>query len=398
MKRATLFLSLLLAFSLASFGQTYTTPSSGDGSSGNPWQIATIDNLAWLQASDADVPSPSQAARWAGHYMQTANIDASSTTSWNSSLGLIPIGNNVTLFTGSYNGDGYTIDGLCINRSGTSYVAMFGYINNSTIQNLGLTNVNVVGSYYVAALVGFFNYGTIEYCYSTGSVSGSLSDIGGLVGLHRQPSSSIIQYSYSNCAVTGTGQVMGGFCGNTYGNINQCFSSGSVTATGSGALVRIGGFTGIKYHNGVINNCYSTASVSVTSTYSDVGGFVGLLESGGINKCYCTGSVSGSVTNVGGFEGRYSSGSYTYNFWDKETSGLNTSTVATGKTNSEMKTQGTYTNWDFSTIWAIATYANDGYPYLQNNEPRYAIIMGRLHRFRLERWDQLGWRFGSHIR
>jgi PKD repeat protein len=59
-----------------------TAPSSGDGTSGNPYQIASLENLYWISASDDVVASPSQAARFGSHYIQVADIDASATVSW----------------------------------------------------------------------------------------------------------------------------------------------------------------------------------------------------------------------------------------------------------------------------------------------------------------------------
>lgn len=74
---------LVLLFTVSSlFAQTATAPLLGDGSSGNPYQIANLENLYWIAASDAIVPSPTQATRWAAYYIQTADFDASDTETW----------------------------------------------------------------------------------------------------------------------------------------------------------------------------------------------------------------------------------------------------------------------------------------------------------------------------
>ena len=92
---------LLIFFPISLIAQTATPPSSGDGSSGDPYQIDTLNNLYWItQNSD----------EWSAYYIQTANINASSSSSWDSNSGFTPIGNSNTRFTGSYNGDGHTID------------------------------------------------------------------------------------------------------------------------------------------------------------------------------------------------------------------------------------------------------------------------------------------------
>jgi hypothetical protein len=339
--------------------QTATAPSGSGTSSGDPYLIATLDNLYWVTQNSSS---------WGSYFKQTADIDASSTSGWDSNSGFTAIGNSSTKFTGTYDGEGHTIDGLYINRAATSNIAMFGSTNNATIKNLGLTNVNITGNTNVGALVGYFDYGTVEDCYATGSVTGIGGTVGGLIAIQRRNTSNINR-CYSGCDVSGSGDALGGFVGVAYGNINESYSSGSVTGTGSGSYVRVGGFSGNKYNTGIINNCYSRASVNVTSSYSDVGGFTGLLESGGINYSYSTGSVSGTSTNIGGFAGRYLAGSKVGNYWDTETSGQGSSAAATGKLTSEMTTQGTFTGYNFTSIWAINGSTNNGYPYLQNNTP-----------------------------
>ena len=97
----------LIFFPIALIAQTATAPSSGDGSSGDPYQIDTLNNLYCVTQNSG---------KWDAYYIQTANIDASSSSSWDSNAGFTPIGNSSTQFTGSYDGDGYTIDSLFINR------------------------------------------------------------------------------------------------------------------------------------------------------------------------------------------------------------------------------------------------------------------------------------------
>ena len=102
-KSLVLFLILILSIGLviSTKAQTPIAPSLGDGSVANPYQIATIDNLAWLQAS-------SNSSTWSMNYIQTADIDASVTASWNGGAGFSPIGNSSIKFTGSYDGQRHT--------------------------------------------------------------------------------------------------------------------------------------------------------------------------------------------------------------------------------------------------------------------------------------------------
>ena len=94
MKQLTLTLITLL-ITAASFGQTAEAPANGDGSESNPYEIANLNNLYWLSQNSSE---------WDKHYIQTADIDASSTSTWDGGNGFSPIASYDTRFTGSYDG------------------------------------------------------------------------------------------------------------------------------------------------------------------------------------------------------------------------------------------------------------------------------------------------------
>jgi len=197
-------------------------------------------------------------------------------------------------------------------------------------------------------LVGY-NSGTISSSYSTGSVSGTSYYIGGLVGYHYG------------------------------GTISSSYSTGSVSSIGYA-----GGLVGYSY--GPISNSYSLGDIyrlSGTSTY--FGGFVGSNNYRTITNCYSTGRVSGSnwTPTDKGFSGNDLSTYGVNNFWDIDTSLQTTSgTGATGKTYAQMKTQSTFVDWDFTTIWLIETGIS--YPYLQQNvqtshpKPSHSVISNQV--------------------
>jgi hypothetical protein len=333
--------------------QTATAPAAGDGSSGNPYQISSLNNLYWIAASDGEVPSPSQITRWAAYYLQTANIDASATSTWNSNgsggyYGWSPIGNSTTKFSGSYNGGSYKINGLYINRPTTLYIGLFGYTNGASISYVGLEGGSVIGQDNVGALVGENNGSTsISYCYNTGTVSGGYF-IGGLVG-----------HNYNG---TITGSINIGTIGN-----------GIITSSGS---YYVGGLVG---HNNIgnVNNSYSTGAVS---GYYGIGGLVGYnnTDGGTVTNCYSTGTITaftgtiGGLYRYGGLVGDCCSGPVSNSYWDTESSGttLSPSGQGTGKTTAEMKTVGTFLagSWDFTlsgNLWAMNGTDNDGYPFIR---------------------------------
>ncbi|MCF8302558.1 MAG: T9SS type A sorting domain-containing protein [Bacteroidales bacterium] len=330
--------------SSAVFAGTY---SGGSGTSGDPYQIATTDDLIELSTTSAD---------WASHFIQTSDIsfnadetqvdwDGDGSADGIGTSGFSPIGNDweATPFTGIYNGQHHIISNIYINRTATYYVGLFGLVRNvnSEIKNVGVTNVDITGQNCVGGIVGLLFYqATINNCFSTGSVSGMVR-VGGLLGENNKGN---VSFCYSLADTYGV-SYLGGFVGqnSNFPEIDNCFSTGDVTIS-SGEDHRVGGFIGENY-DAVLQNCYSTGRV-ITVEYDDP-----------TNKGFA-GQVLGASTMSG-------------NFWDTETSLQNTSHIsdgATGKTTTEMNTQSTFTDagWDFGSIWSISPIYNSGYPNLEN--------------------------------
>jgi len=307
------------------------TPPAGDGTSGNPYQIATLDNLYWVTQNTGS---------WGSYIIQTADIDADSTSGWDSGSGFYPIGNSTTAFTGSYNGQGHTITHLFINRSG-QYNGLFGWIGGGSVRNLHLESVQVTGGdLCTGGMIGYLYYSaTATNCTSTGTVAGTF-DVGGLIG------------GLDAFSVT-----------------SNCYSGGSVTGANGG----IGGLIGTASRNSVIKNCYSTSSVAGANSAFNIGGLIGGANTVYDTNCYSNGHVTGTgtTTKVGGLIGMQLYVTTIDCFWDTLTSGLDTSAAGTGKSSAEMKQQSTFTNagWDFSTIWSISPLINNGYPYLEAHPP-----------------------------
>jgi hypothetical protein len=311
MKYIYFFLATMI-MTVYAFAQTATAPA-GAGTVGNPYQIETLANLYWMGASNAVVPSPTFATRIASttYYIQTANIDASSTSSWNSGAGWIPIAGqgSGTSYNAQYNGGNYTISGLFINRPTEDLVGWIGQSGWGTnISNLGLTDVNITGKGYVGAIAGVNDGGTSSYtnCYTTGSVNSvEGSNVGGFIG---NASSATLTNCYSTCTVTVTGVVnnqgyyVGGFCGtinNTIASgrtVTNCYATGNVTSYQR----YVGGFVGNLTNNAPISNCYATGNAY--STTRSVGGFAGIININAVSLCYSTGNATGQF-QAGGFAG-----------------------------------------------------------------------------------------------
>ncbi|MCD4817417.1 MAG: PKD domain-containing protein [Candidatus Cloacimonetes bacterium] len=348
------------------------TQPDGAGTSGNPYQISSLANLLWLSDNISS---------WDKHYIQTADIDASSTSSWNGGDGFSPIGVSYSnRFTGIYNGMGYTIIGLDIDRLYTHNIGLFGYASG-TISNLGIEDVYIKGDDCVGGLVGRSLSATIENCYSTGTVKGrdyQANSTGGLVG--RAESDTNIDNCYSFCTILGVSDL-GGLVGtNDHSNIINSCALGSVL----GSWHFAGGIVGSNQNNSTINNCYSASVVSVPG-------------------------------NIGGLAASNLSSNIYNSFWDIETSGQTTSEGGTGKTTAEMKDIATFTDlttvgldipWDFfgnpnddtgnNDYWNIDGVNNDGYPYLSwqysppsAEIPTNVIIIVNGNNVELS-WDEVG--------
>ncbi len=186
----------------------------------------------------------------------------------------------IPYFSGIFNGNGFTVSNLLLDLPSKSSSALFGYIKNASIQNLGLVNVNVNGYRNGGALAGIINSGNISNCYSNGIVNGIYST-GGLVGNNQNGT---ISDCYSVVNITGE-YYTGGLLGyNINGSITNCYSNGILNG-----LDYNGGLVGYNY-NSTISDSYSTLSVNGNLLNA---GLVAYNYSGLISYCYSSGDVNG---------------------------------------------------------------------------------------------------------
>ncbi|WP_299255563.1 GLUG motif-containing protein [uncultured Cytophaga sp.] len=332
-------LSMIILISNNSYAQMY---SGGLGTTDNPFKVANKVDLKYLSEHSED---------WINSFIQTANIAFTSVDFkiggdfYNSGKGFNPIGNYETTFTGNFDGNSYFIDSLFMN-SETEGIGFFGFTGFvSSLSNISLRGCNVKGNgNYLGALVGN-NNGEMNNCHSTGFVYSNISmyDIGGLVGYNSRQG--IINNCYSMCDVIDSmdRSNVGGLVGSNDNEIELCYSSGKVI--GEGIYSNAGGFVG--RNNSSIINCYSSSNVTRTKDDGFVGGFAG-INYNSIKHCYASGIVNntGMYCSVGGMIA-INEGTTTNLFWDTDVSGQSTSDAGVGKTTIEMKTQSTFTDWDF---------------------------------------------------
>ena len=276
----------------------------GKGTVDEPYQISNRAELYWFAGLVNGTLPDGGEKNLSANAILTANIivntgvlDAnknlvskSDLTEWK------PIGARWSSYTGTFDGQGYTISGLYFNNPTSSYAGLFGSIG----ANGKISNVGVLDSYFQFREFGGgvcgVNYGTVRDCKNTGSVRG-LAAIGGVCGLNEK--GGIIENSFNEGTVSGTGdnvQQVGGVCGYNNGTIKSCYNTASVSGQNS-----VGGVCG----NGcgvTTTNCFNGGIVSGQSHVSGVCGYDYNYD-GTLTNCYYL-----SDTAKGGINGKDVSG------------------------------------------------------------------------------------------
>ena len=314
---------------------------TGEGTAGNPYKIATAEEL-WDFAELVNGGKTDASA------ILTADIDLNNQL-WD------PIGSDSRRYSGTFNGDGHTISGLYIKNtsSDTDYQGLFGYVSG-TVKDLSVSG-SVSGSVSsddslsgspVGGVVGWNFGGTVTGCAFSGSVKGSGPDSGRI--------------------------YVGGVVGyNSFGTVTNCYNTGNVSVTSSD-ISNVGGVVGYN-HGGRVENCYNTGDVTGGSY---VGGVVGQNSDGtsvsaSVTNCYNTGEVSGN-SNVGGVVGD-NGGTVTdcYFLQQGELPGIGGGSAEGVKslTADQFKKQNSFPDWDFGTAdtytWSIHPVL--GRPVLNEN-------------------------------
>ena len=193
-----------------------------------------------------------------------------------------PIGTDYdNSYTGTFDGGGHTITGLTVTTN-DKYAGLFGYLGNfnngaATVKNVVMEGIQITCNHrlgYAGGVAGF-SWGTIENCSVSGSISGTVS-VGGVVGVQRD------------------------------GSITGCSSSATVKGT-----INVGGVAGQTIFGATLIACYATGNVTIEiDPRQDIagGGLVGFNNGISLLACYATGNVTstGSSTgyvHIGGFLG-----------------------------------------------------------------------------------------------
>ena len=270
------------------------------------------------------------------YFKQMADIDLSpsvySSSTNTPANGWKPLGYNDS-FVGHYDGNNKNIINLkSIGTEEYETPSLFGAIENGSVKNLAIIDVDIQGICDVAAIAGYIYESVIDNCHSSGNINAQHYEAGGLVGYAEELD---ISNSYSEAKVTTqhcfendyycTGGLIAYLDG---GTVTNCYATGNVEGTNEiGGLIGsvnnvkieqcftknqtvigetyIGGLIGYTYYNTKIKDCYCqevTVGVKEGANGEYVGGLVGRNENSSITGCNTSGSVTGN-DYVGGVAG-----------------------------------------------------------------------------------------------
>ena len=284
--------SMMLAKSI-----TPTRPTIGDGKT-EPYQIGTAEELYWFarlvngKLGNVVQDASANAILTKDIIVNEGVLDAvkKGQVSESDFIEWEPIGSDYKAYSGTFDGQGYTISGLYFNNPKASHVGLFGSIQEDRNDNKAkISNVGVSDSYFRfgelgGGVCGRNYYGILQNCSNSSTVIGNYNYTGGVCAMNWGG-------TVRDCKNTGSvrGETkIGGVCGdNDYaGLIENCFNEGTVSGQDY-----VGGVCGNSY--GMIKSCYNTASVSGQD--KSVGGVCGSLCDRVTNCYYFSGTATGGM-------------------------------------------------------------------------------------------------------
>ena len=268
-----------LSFTLTYAGEGWdgTAKTAPTQDKNGVYQIGTAAELAWF----ADAVQNGQTAISA---KLTANINLNGKT-WTAFGKYDYKLEGKSGFAGTLDGDRHIVSGLKSTEGLVSCLSSAGTVKNLTV--IG----TVSGSSHVGGIAAT-SYGAVENCLFDGTVttsSGSAS-AGGIVG-RAQKGNRIVNCVNTGdikntCAYYNSTLNIGGIMGYTYGTVENCYSTGNVSARADrGTNKGIGGIAGQVYASAVLRNCYVTGAV--TGPKAGISPVVNLVASGAtVENCY----------------------------------------------------------------------------------------------------------------
>ena len=181
-----------------------------------------------------------------------------------------PIGTDYdNSYKGTFDGGGHTVTGLTFTTN-DEYAGLFGWLNRAgTVKNVVMEGVQITSNQIYGGSIGGVvgsSWGTIENCSVSGSVSGTVY-VGGVVGVQIG------------------------------GSITGCSSSATVKG-----MVDVGGVAGQTNSSATLTACYATGNVTLEiAPKKNIagGGLVGMNAGSSLLACYATGNVTSTGSSTG---------------------------------------------------------------------------------------------------
>jgi uncharacterized repeat protein (TIGR03803 family) len=330
--------------------------AGGNGSTDNPYQIDSKHALKCL-SENSDL--------WGSHFIQTADIifnSADFTTGGdfhNNGSGFIPISNNNTSFSGTYNGNDFKIEGLEFLTGG--WRALFYELSTTAIlENINLIDFSITGNRSLAGLA-ITNRGLITNCFVSGTITGTSGTLSHSLGGIASGSfnSGIITNCGAEVSITANYGLMGGVVGVSTGGLDKVYANATLNG-----LDWVGGIAGSA--SLFISNLSNLYVIGEINGRNNVGGLFGEIQGGGlsITNSYVSATISGT-NSFGPIIGASSSNNISNTYWNSTVSGINSASNGSPKTTLEMQNQSTFTNWDFDDVWQMGQCSNNGFPVFQ---------------------------------
>ena len=298
---------------------TVYKPTSGTGTSSDPYLINTAWQLAWLKAMTVfdKVGNNSDKNQYnipSKYYKLTTNIFCEPGLNWK------PIGNSQVAFNSNFDGGGNTIYGMNITNSDQGHYGLFADADTATISNITVKGtVNMTGGTYVGGIAGTATSSTFTNCNSYVQISSTSSYSGGIVGIGW--GNLVFENCTNNANVTESlyvGGIIGGYMASNPGPLNEiptakiykCTNNSTITGTQEG----VGGIVGTSQLQVPIGECVNNGAVVGPTDKSNayVGGIAGNTWPDKIYDCTNNGDITGTAGVTGYILGiRYINGNDT---------------------------------------------------------------------------------------
>ena len=257
-------------------GETATSFAGGVGSKDSPYLIENGEQLAKLAA---DVKAGNT---YKGYYFAlSADIELNTTllngndliasdnyNEW-PGIGEYTTDTDIQPFSGIFDGAGHKVKGIYINNF-SQYTALFRYTDGATIKNVGVEDSYNYGNANVGLLVGGAKDSKIANCYNSGTIEGSGSYHGGIVGITL--GNTVVANCYNTGRIGGKNNI-GGIVGRNGVNdlytckIINCYNTGTFVAT----KTNIGGITAENNSGCTVTNCYNLEASASAVVYTNNG-------------------------------------------------------------------------------------------------------------------------------